>query len=75
MQVLGYHRSKSRPRESSSQAVKIEMDSVRPDPLAPLEEYRCVVEFIERSCHKVPSLEVISQFLSVVTPRNNAKLV
>lgn len=41
-QVVSYNRSKGRPRESSAQAVIIEMDAVRPDPTAPLEEYRCV---------------------------------
>jgi hypothetical protein len=33
----------SRPRESSSQAIKIEVDAVHPDPSDALEEYRCVV--------------------------------
>ncbi|CAM6122683.1 unnamed protein product [Calypogeia fissa] len=49
--VLGYHRSKSRPRESSSQAVKIEMDSVRPNPSAPLEEYRLSIGLLPIRLH------------------------
>ncbi|KAF2294790.1 hypothetical protein GH714_018105 [Hevea brasiliensis] len=39
-QVLGYYHSKDRPRESSSKALKLELEAVRPDPLTPLEEYR-----------------------------------
>ncbi|KAG0629237.1 hypothetical protein M758_1G087800 [Ceratodon purpureus] len=38
--VVGYHHVASRPRETSSQAVKIDMDAVRPDPSDVLEEYR-----------------------------------
>lgn len=39
-QVMGYHHVPSRPRETSSQALKIDMDAVRPDPTDVLEEYR-----------------------------------
>lgn len=38
--VVGYHHVASRPRETSSQAIKIDMDAVRPDPTDVLEEYR-----------------------------------
>ncbi|XP_050212203.1 autophagy-related protein 2 [Mercurialis annua] len=38
--VLGYYRSKGRPRESSSKALMLELEAVRPDPQIPLEEYR-----------------------------------
>ncbi|XP_021672427.2 autophagy-related protein 2 isoform X2 [Hevea brasiliensis] len=38
--VLGYYRSKDHPRESSSKALKLGLEAVRPDPLTPLEEYR-----------------------------------
>lgn len=40
LQVMGYHHVPSRPRETSSQALKIDMDAVRPDPTDVLEEYR-----------------------------------
>lgn len=38
--ILGYYHSKDHPRESSANAFKLNLKSVRPDPLAPLEEYR-----------------------------------
>lgn len=38
--VLGYYHSKGHPRKSSSKAFKLDLESVRPDPLTPLEEYR-----------------------------------
>ncbi|EEF43703.1 autophagy-related protein 2 isoform X2 [Ricinus communis] len=44
--VLGYYRSKGRPRESSSKAFKLELEAVRPDPLTPLEEYRLHVALL-----------------------------
>ena len=40
MKILGYYRSKSFPRESSAKALKLELESVRPEPTVPLEEYR-----------------------------------
>ncbi|CAM6061747.1 unnamed protein product [Sphagnum tenellum] len=49
--VLGYHRTASQPRESSSQAMKIEMDAVRPDPVAPLEEYRLFLALLPIRLH------------------------
>ncbi|CAO2827290.1 unnamed protein product [Amaranthus hypochondriacus] len=39
-QVLGYYSSKERPRKTSSKALKLELEAVRPDPMTPLEEYR-----------------------------------
>lgn len=38
--MLGYYQSKDHPRKSSSKALKMDLESVRPDPLTPLEEYR-----------------------------------
>ncbi|KAG6653101.1 autophagy-related protein 2-like isoform X1 [Carya illinoinensis] len=38
--LLGYKHSKEHPRESSSKALKLELEAVRPDPFIPLEEYR-----------------------------------
>jgi autophagy-related protein 2 len=40
LKVLGYHRSKSFPRESSAKALKLELEAVRPEPTVLLEEYR-----------------------------------
>ncbi|KAJ7546728.1 hypothetical protein O6H91_08G051700 [Diphasiastrum complanatum] len=49
--VLGYYRSSSYPRETSSKAVKIEMDSVRPNPESPLEEYRLLLSLLPIRLH------------------------
>ncbi|KAL1811977.1 hypothetical protein ACET3Z_022042 [Daucus carota] len=38
--ILGYYHSKDHPRESSSKALKLNLDAVRPHPSTPLEEYR-----------------------------------
>jgi len=46
LKVLGYYHSKDHPRESSSKALKLDLEAVRPDPLIPLEEYRYVLCFI-----------------------------
>ncbi|GFS40000.1 autophagy 2 [Actinidia rufa] len=42
--VLGYDQSKDYPRKSSSKAFRLSLEAVRPDPLTPLEEYRCSLE-------------------------------
>ncbi|WCJ17657.1 Autophagy-related protein 2 [Euphorbia peplus] len=44
--VLGYYRSKDHPRESSSKALKLELETVRPNPVTPLEEYRLRVALL-----------------------------
>ncbi|KAI5076002.1 hypothetical protein GOP47_0008067 [Adiantum capillus-veneris] len=49
--VLGYHWSKSRPRESSAKALKLELESVRPNPLVPVEEYRLSVQLLPILLH------------------------
>ncbi|KAL3515269.1 hypothetical protein ACH5RR_022171 [Cinchona calisaya] len=49
--VLGYYQSKDRPRKSSSKALKMDLESVRPDPLTPLEEYRLRVAFLPMRLH------------------------
>jgi autophagy-related protein 2 len=41
----------SRPRESSSQAIKIEVDAVHPDPSDALEEYRVSLAFLPIRLH------------------------
>ncbi|KAK4493461.1 hypothetical protein RD792_006586 [Penstemon davidsonii] len=38
--VLGYYQSKKHPRKSSSKAVKLNLEAVKPDPSVPLEENR-----------------------------------
>ncbi|KAL2344831.1 hypothetical protein Fmac_006116 [Flemingia macrophylla] len=49
--VLGYYHSKGRPRESFSKAFKMELETVRPDPLTPLEEYRLNIAFLPVLLH------------------------
>ncbi|MCO5608991.1 hypothetical protein L7F22_063211 [Adiantum nelumboides] len=49
--ILGYHCSKSRPRESAAKALNLELESVRPDPLVPLEEYRLSVQLLPLLLH------------------------
>ncbi|PQQ10892.1 autophagy-related protein 2 [Prunus yedoensis var. nudiflora] len=49
--VLGYYHSKDRPRKSSSKAFKLDLESVRPDPLTPLEEYRLRVALLPMLLH------------------------
>lgn len=49
--VLGYYHSKERPRESSSKAVKLKLEAVRPDPMTPLEEYRLRVACLPLLLH------------------------
>ncbi|KAI4375988.1 hypothetical protein MLD38_013792 [Melastoma candidum] len=49
--VLGYYNSKDHPRESYSKAFKMDLESVRPDPLIPLEEYRLSVAFLPLRLH------------------------
>ncbi|XP_065870946.1 autophagy-related protein 2 isoform X2 [Euphorbia lathyris] len=44
--VLGYYCSKDHPRESSSKALKLELETVRPNPVTPLEEYRLRVALL-----------------------------
>ncbi|XP_048433003.1 autophagy-related protein 2 [Pyrus x bretschneideri] len=49
--VLGYYHSRDRPRKSSSKAFKLDLESVRPDPLTPLEEYRLRVALLPMRLH------------------------
>ncbi|XP_015892896.3 autophagy-related protein 2 isoform X5 [Ziziphus jujuba] len=49
--VLGYYCSKDHPRKSSSKAFKLDLESVRPDPLTPLEEYRLRIAFLPMRLH------------------------
>ncbi|KAF3435392.1 hypothetical protein FNV43_RR22481 [Rhamnella rubrinervis] len=49
--VLGYYYSKDHPRKSSSKAFKLDLESVRPDPLTPLEEYRLRIAFLPMLLH------------------------
>ncbi|XP_048128859.1 autophagy-related protein 2 isoform X2 [Rhodamnia argentea] len=49
--VLGYYSSKDHPRESSSKALKLNLEAVRPDPLIPLEEYRLCIALLPLRLH------------------------
>ncbi|CAN8258801.1 unnamed protein product [Cochlearia groenlandica] len=49
--VLGYYNSKERPRDSSSDAFKLELKAVRPDPGTPLEENRLRVALLPILLH------------------------
>ncbi|KAL5541102.1 hypothetical protein UlMin_043388 [Ulmus minor] len=49
--VFGHYNSKDHPRESSSKAFQLELESVRPDPLIPLEEYRLRIAFLPIRLH------------------------
>ena len=50
--MLGYYSSKERPRQTSSKALKLELEAVRPDPMTPLEEYRYDMELVcAITCH------------------------
>ncbi|XP_030450461.2 autophagy-related protein 2 [Syzygium oleosum] len=49
--VLGYYNSKDHPRESSSKALKLDLEAVRPDPLIPLEEYRLCIALLPLLLH------------------------
>ncbi|ONK66112.1 uncharacterized protein A4U43_C06F4270 [Asparagus officinalis] len=49
--VLGYYNYKNYPRESSAQAVKLDLEVVRPDPLTPIEDYRLHLELLPLRLH------------------------
>ncbi|XP_051219150.1 autophagy-related protein 2 [Lolium perenne] len=49
--VLGCYDSKDYPRESCSPAFKLELESVRPEPEAPLEDYRLCLEILPLQLH------------------------
>ncbi|XWS54815.1 hypothetical protein CRYUN_Cryun10bG0121600 [Craigia yunnanensis] len=49
--VLGYYDSKDHPRESSSKALKMDLEAVRPDSFTPLEEYRLRIAFLPMLLH------------------------
>ncbi|XP_078447806.1 autophagy 2 [Wolffia australiana] len=49
--VLGYYNSRDHPRESSSKAIKLDLESVKPDPSTPLEEYRLHFSFLPLRVH------------------------
>uniref|UniRef100_J3MD50 Autophagy-related protein 2 n=1 Tax=Oryza brachyantha TaxID=4533 RepID=J3MD50_ORYBR len=49
--VLGCYNSKNYPRESCSSAFILELESVRPDPQAPLEDYRLHLEILPLQLH------------------------
>ncbi|XP_022746308.1 autophagy-related protein 2-like [Durio zibethinus] len=49
--VLGYYDSKDHPRESSSKALKLVLEAVRPNPFTPLEEYRLRIAFLPMLLH------------------------
>lgn len=49
--VLGGYNSKDYPRESCSSAFRLELESVRPEPQAPLEDYRFHLEILPLQLH------------------------
>ncbi|GJN00075.1 hypothetical protein PR202_ga17230 [Eleusine coracana subsp. coracana] len=49
--VLGCYTSKDYPRESCSCAFRLELESVRPEPQAPLEDYRFSLEILPLQLH------------------------
>ncbi|MQM00160.1 hypothetical protein Taro_032893, partial [Colocasia esculenta] len=49
--VLGYYHSKHHSRESSAKAFKLDLESVKPDPSIPLEEYRLHFAFLPMRLH------------------------
>ncbi|XP_062233110.1 autophagy-related protein 2-like [Phragmites australis] len=49
--VLGCYNSKDYPRESCSSAFRLELESVRPEPQAPLEDYRLYLEILPLQLH------------------------
>ncbi|ESQ47980.1 hypothetical protein EUTSA_v10019879mg [Eutrema salsugineum] len=49
--VLGYYNSKDHPRDSSSNAFKLELKTVRPDPETPLEENRLRIALLPILLH------------------------
>ncbi|KVI01947.1 Autophagy-related, C-terminal [Cynara cardunculus var. scolymus] len=49
--VLGCYQSKDCPRESRSRALKVDLESVRPHPSTPLEEYRLQVALLPMRLH------------------------
>ncbi|CAM0878979.1 unnamed protein product [Alopecurus aequalis] len=49
--VLGCYDSKNYPRESCSTAFTLELESVRPEPQAPLEDYRLCLEILPLQIH------------------------
>ncbi|GAB2210245.1 hypothetical protein Drorol1_Dr00015507 [Drosera rotundifolia] len=49
--VLGYYDSKKHPRKSSSNAFKMDLEAVRPNPSTPLEEYRLQIAVLPLSLH------------------------
>ncbi|XP_076951315.1 autophagy-related protein 2-like [Bidens hawaiensis] len=51
VQVLGCYQSKDRPRESRSRALKLDLESVRPHPSTPLEEYRLQIAVLPMRLH------------------------
>ncbi|CAM8937754.1 unnamed protein product [Rhodiola kirilowii] len=66
--VLGYYHSKDRPRVSSSKALKLNLDAVRPDPAIPLEEYRLSMAFLPMLVHLHQSqLDFLTSFFGGIS--------
>ncbi|XP_031482681.1 autophagy-related protein 2 isoform X1 [Nymphaea colorata] len=49
--ILGYYHSKLHPRESHAKAVDLILETVKPDPLIPLEEYRLKLSLLPLRLH------------------------
>ncbi|KAG6516223.1 hypothetical protein ZIOFF_026676 [Zingiber officinale] len=50
-EVLGNYHSKDHPRESYAKAFKLDLETVRPNPITPLEDYRLHLELLPLRLH------------------------
>ncbi|XP_071733670.1 autophagy-related protein 2 [Rutidosis leptorrhynchoides] len=72
IQVLGCYQSKDRPRESRSRALKLDLESVRPHPSTPLEEYRLQISLLPLRLHLHQSqLEFLISFFGEKNPSDD----
>ncbi|CAN6439012.1 unnamed protein product [Victoria cruziana] len=70
--VLGYYHSKLHPRESHANAVKLILETVKPDPLIPLEEYRLKLSLLPLRLHLHQSqVDFLASFFSHGHPSND----
>ncbi|XP_020589380.1 autophagy-related protein 2 [Phalaenopsis equestris] len=49
--VIGHYNSKDHPRESYAKAFKLDLETVRPNPMTPLEDYRLYLELLPIRLH------------------------
>ncbi|KAG8094322.1 hypothetical protein GUJ93_ZPchr0012g18796 [Zizania palustris] len=73
--VLGCYNSKDYPRESCSSAFMLELESVRPEPEAPLEDYRLHLEILPLQLHlDQEQLNFLTSFFQNDSCSNNPQL-